>query len=115
MDAQTLINTAIALVGALGGMVVKALWDGLADLRKSDKELADKVHAIETLVAGQYVKRDEFTATTNLLISKLDSMSLTFNNRFDIIISKIELKVDRTDCQETCATLIERRRSNANG
>ena len=67
MDFQSLFNIAIALIGALGGFVLRATWDSLKELRNADKDLTDKVAKIEILVAGQYVKRDEFESKFNTL------------------------------------------------
>ena len=60
MDSQTLINYIIALVGFLGGWVLKVLWDSISELRAVDSSLIDKVAAIEVMVAGSYITRDEF-------------------------------------------------------
>jgi len=59
MDSQTLINTLIGLVAFFGGIWVKSLSDSMKEMRATDSVLAEKVQAIEILVAGQYVKRDE--------------------------------------------------------
>lgn len=58
METQSLINVAIAICGGLGGFVLKAVWDGLNELRAADQVLADKVQRIEVLVAGNYVTWD---------------------------------------------------------
>ena len=33
MDPQTIINTAIALVGFLGGWILKVVWEGVKELQ----------------------------------------------------------------------------------
>jgi len=58
MEAQSLLNALFAACGALGGFVLKAVWDGLKELRNADQVLADKVQRIEILVAGSYVTWD---------------------------------------------------------
>ncbi len=79
MEAQSLINVGFALAGALGAFILKAVWDGLRDLRNADQILADKVQSIEILVAGSYVTWDgmkdvirPITDTLNRIESKLD-------------------------------------------
>ena len=52
--------------------------------KDSYKELAEKVGNIEVLVAGQYVKREDFTQVTNQLFFKLDK-----------ILDKLDTKVDK--------------------
>ena len=59
-------------------------WDSYKELKKTDKELADKVSAIEVLVAGQYVKRDDFDRLAQAIFVKLDK-----------IMDKLDTKVDK--------------------
>lgn len=80
MEPQTLINITIGIAGALGGFVLKAVWDGLKELRQADSVLADKVQKIEVLVAGSYVTWDglkdamqPITVQLNRIEQKLDS------------------------------------------
>jgi fructose 1,6-bisphosphatase len=60
IDTQTVINTLLTLVGALGGWILKTMSQSITALQKRDIELADKVQEIEVLVAGDYVKKDDF-------------------------------------------------------
>ena len=84
MQAQDIINIAIALIGSLGGWIMNNIWVAVKDLQKADKEMADKVAAIEVLVAGQYVKRDDFERFSNVIFAKLDK-----------IADKIDAKADK--------------------
>ena len=77
---QTFINWLLAGYGTLIGFLLNAIWQAVKDLRAADKVLADKVGSIEVLVAGAYVRKDEFTDTVKALFAKLD---------------KIEDKIDR--------------------
>lgn len=77
---QTIVNWLLAGFGALIGFLLNAVWQAVKDLQTADKVLADKVGSIEVLVAGAYVKKDEFTDTVRALFAKLD---------------KIEDKIDR--------------------
>ena len=79
MDQQ-LINWLLAGFGALIGFLLNAVWQAVKDLQTSDKQLATKVGEIEVLVAGAYVKKDEFSDSIKALFAKLD---------------KIEDKIDR--------------------
>ena len=71
---QTFFNIAVAVAGSLGGWWLKVLWDAVKDLQSADKELAEKVSSIEILVAGQYVKRDDFDRVANAIFAKLDKI-----------------------------------------
>ena len=80
---QSLINWIIASAGALIGFVLKSIWDAVKDLQLSDKELADKVSRIEVLVAGEYVKKDEFNSIMIRLFEKLDHIEEKIDKKAD--------------------------------
>lgn len=83
MDQQ-LYNIAMGLVAFLGGWWMKVMWEALKDLQNADKDLVAKVNAIEVLVAGDYVKKDEFNQVATEIFRKLDKIS-----------DKLDLKADR--------------------
>lgn len=72
MDWQIAFNMAFAVIGALGGWVLKVLHESLRDLQEADNKLANKVQAIEVLVAGQYVPRSELEQKLDVMFKKLD-------------------------------------------
>ena len=74
MDFQVGFNLAIALVAFLGGWVLNSLRTSIDNLQKADTSLTTKVQAIEVLVAGSYVKRDDLDKLTSALFAKLDKM-----------------------------------------
>jgi len=59
MDWQWIANGLFTIVGALLAIIVNATRESVKELKKAHSELADKVHEIDKLVAGNYVKRDE--------------------------------------------------------
>jgi len=77
---QTLINWLLGGFGALIGFLLNTVWQAVKDLQAADKSLVEKVSQIEVLVAGAYVRKDEFQDNINALFAKLD---------------KIEDKIDR--------------------
>jgi len=89
MDAQTVINALFGLVGILFGWFLTNLRDALHSVHGDVSDLSDKVQAIEILVAGTYIKRDEFEKLGAALFAKLD---------------KIEAKLDRKVDSEICLT-----------
>jgi hypothetical protein len=93
MDNQMLINAAIAIIGVLGGFVLKAIKDSLSELKASDKELAEKVQAIETLVAGEYVRKADFDRNNEILFNKLDKLNDSLSDKFDQIRDKLEVRL----------------------
>ncbi len=87
MDGQTAFNLAIGLISFLGGWVVKNLQESMKALQETDERLAAKVQAIEVLVAGQYIKREDFDRTVAALFAKLDKID-----------GKLDMKANRADC-----------------
>lgn len=83
MEAQTIINIAIGLCGALGGWILNTLKQSIDELRKADSLLADKVQAIEILVAGTYVKRDDMDKLGTALFAKLDKIEAKLDGKAD--------------------------------
>ena len=80
MDTQSLINILFGLVAFFGGVWIRGIADSLKELKHADVELSEKVQAIEVLVAGEYIKREDFEKFATAMFTKLD---------------KIEEKIDR--------------------
>jgi hypothetical protein len=87
MESQAIINVALGLISFLGGWVVKNLQDSMKSLHQSDKDLASKVQSIELLVAGQYIRREEFSKVMTTLFDKLDKID-----------AKLDQKANKSDC-----------------
>ena len=62
---------------------MRIMWDSLQGLQRQDRELADKVSKIEVLVAGEYVKKDDFDRVIERLFDKLDHIELKIDNKAD--------------------------------
>ena len=73
-EYQVFFDVAVGIIGVLGGWVLNTVWAAVKDLQEADKDLADKVAAIEVLVAGRYVTRDEFNSSLGQVFSKLDNI-----------------------------------------
>lgn len=83
LDYQVLFNLAIGFVSVVCGWMLNALWGALKDLQLADKQLADKVGSIEVLVAGQYVTREEYATSLNVINMKLDRIQQTLSEKAD--------------------------------
>lgn len=83
MDYQELYNTAIGVVLLLLGWAMRILWDTLRELKDTDRDLADKVGRIEVLVAGEYVKKDDFDKIMLRLFEKLDHIEAKIDSKAD--------------------------------
>ena len=73
---QDLINWGFILVSSVGGWWLRTVWD-------NHRDLAKQVAAIEVLVAGHYVRRDEMTGFMIRIEHKLDSVSNKLDTKAD--------------------------------
>jgi len=83
MDFQVLFNVAMGFIMTLFGWFLRVSWDALSKLREQDRDLADKVARIEVLVAGEYVKKDDFDRVIERLFDKLDHIELKIDQKAD--------------------------------
>ena len=83
MDWQTAFDIAIALSGFLGGWVLKSLGESMTSLKETDAALAGKVQAIEVLVAGQYVKRDDMEKHMTSIFDYLRRIENKLDSKMD--------------------------------
>ena len=83
VDFQILFNIAMGFIMTMFGYVLRVSWESMTSLQKADRELADKVGKIEVLVAGEYVKKDDFDRVIERLFDKLDHIELKIDNKAD--------------------------------
>jgi hypothetical protein len=63
------------------------MYDEVKSLRAKNDELSTKLGAVEVLVAGQYVRRDELVRTMSSLEDKMDK---NFQRMFDKLDGKMD-------------------------
>lgn len=80
---QTIINWLLGGFGALIGFLLNTMWQAVKDLQVADTKLANKVSEIEILVAGDYLRRDDFTHTVEALFKKLDKIEDKLDKKAD--------------------------------
>ena len=83
MMDQTIVNWMLAGFGGLIGFLLNAVWQAVKDLQKADKELTEKVSKIEVLVAGAYVKKDDFNELSKAIFAKLDRIEDKLDGKVD--------------------------------
>lgn len=71
---EVLFKIAVGIAGFLGGWVLNNLTKRIESLQSADAELTKKVNSIEVLVAGEYVKREDFNNISRELFAKLDKI-----------------------------------------
>jgi hypothetical protein len=79
LDLQTAFNMAVALGAFLGGWVLNTLWQAIKDLQANEKALSDKVAAVEVLVAGRYMTREEHAAS----MARVESSLIRIEGKID--------------------------------
>ena len=99
---QDAFNIALVLVGALGSYLlnsvkesVRALQTADANLQNADIALTGKVQAVELLVAGQYVRRDDLERVMSGHREDLNRVMAHFGTQLDRIETKLDGKVDK--------------------
>ena len=82
-EAQMYINWGMGVGGLIVGWYIRLMWSEIKLLNKADKDLTEKVAAIEVLVAGDYAKRDWIEGKLDRLFSVLDSMNKKLDGKAD--------------------------------
>jgi len=54
MENQQLFNLIIAMSGALGGWMLKVIWDAIRDLKQEVREVSQTMH-------NDFVRREDFS------------------------------------------------------
>ncbi len=67
MDWQDGFNIVAGILGTIGGFMLYAMWDTVKDLRT-------KLGAMEVLVAGRYITREEHTKSQDAVFEFLRGM-----------------------------------------
>jgi len=80
---QMFVNVLLIVCGGLLGWVMNNINASVKALHDADAMLTTKVQAIEVLVAGTYVKRDDMDKLGNALFQKLDRIETKLDNKVD--------------------------------
>ncbi len=83
MDQQQLFNVLFALIGVLGGWWMKAMWEAINDLKHADQDLSKQVGDLKVLVAGGYVKTEQFDSLSKAIFAKLDRIEDKLDGKAD--------------------------------
>ena len=73
---QLVLNWGFALVGALGGLILKATWDALTTMRKDLASLQESISA-------NYVRRDDFKSHAQRVELLLDRIYEKLDEKAD--------------------------------
>ncbi len=76
MDWQAMFNMTSGLLCVMGGWLLNTMWSAV-------RNLETKVAAIDVLVAGQYVRKEELDRMSDLLFKKLDQIQILIERKAD--------------------------------
>lgn len=88
MESQLVFNVIVGVSGALGGWVLKIIWDAIKTLDVDVKQLGREVHS-------DFVKKEDFRETTQDL---KEDMRHGFNRLEELIgavFKRLESKADK--------------------
>jgi hypothetical protein len=80
---QTIINTGIAIIGALIGFVITGMCKSIKELERNDVTLERKVSKVELDMATAYLRRAEFDNFSTLIFAKLDRIESKIDEKAD--------------------------------
>ena len=83
MDYQMLFNVALGGFSFLAGFLLNNIWREIKALQSTDTETVKRIGAIEVLIAGDYVKRDEFRQVADKIFTKLDAIADNLSRKAD--------------------------------
>lgn len=83
MEFQVLFNIALGALSFLIGFLVNNIWQEIKSLQETDKKTVERISAIEVLVAGNYITRQDFNHTMDKVFAKLDEIGAGLNRKAD--------------------------------
>jgi hypothetical protein len=106
MSYQDWFNILVSIVGALSTWWLVTVWQRLKDSELNTSNLKDKYHALELLIAQEYVKKSEVDSINKelfLKLGKIEKLEMTvathyvtkedFKSSVEALIAKLD-KID---------------------
>lgn len=88
MESQAIFNIIVGISGALGGWVLKVIWDAIRTLDGDVKNLGREVH-------NEFVKRDDFRETTQDLKNDMRHGFQRMEEMIGAVFKRLENKADK--------------------
>ena len=80
---QTLFNWVFGIATTSFGFLINSIWSSIRDIQKAQSRLQTRLSEVEVLVAGSYVKRQEFERFVDRVIDKLDVIDAKIDGKAD--------------------------------
>jgi len=88
MMDQMIFNWAVAAAGALGGWILKVIWDAIVELKKDLQKMDTKMHE-------DFVRRDDFKDAVSEIKQDMKDGFNKMDSTLGLIFKKLEKKEDR--------------------
>jgi len=85
---QMVFNWAVAAAGALGGWILKVIWDAIVELKKDIQRMDTKMHE-------DFVRRDDFKDAVREIKEDMKDGFDKIDNTLGLIFKKLEKKEDK--------------------
>lgn len=88
MESQVVFNVAVAISGALGGWVLKVIWDAIRNLDTDVKQLGKEMH-------NEFVRREDFKEATQDVKADMKEGFRRVEEMLGAVFKRLESKVDK--------------------
>lgn len=88
MESQLVFNVAVAISGALGGWVLKVIWDAIKALDVDVKQLGREVHS-------DFVKREDFRESVMEVKADMKDGFRRMEEMLSAVFKRLESKADK--------------------
>jgi hypothetical protein len=93
---QTIFNWAVAAAGALGGWVLKVIWDMLREMRSEihtrDSRLQDDLKKLDIKMHEDFVRRDDFKDAVREIKEDMKAGFSSVDSTLRLIFKKLDGK-----------------------
>jgi len=93
---QTIFNWAVAAVGALGGWILKVIWDMLREMRTEiharDTRIQDDLKKLDSKMHEDFVRRDDFKDAVKEIKDDMRAGFASVDTTLRLIFKKLDTK-----------------------
>jgi hypothetical protein len=93
---QTIFNWAVAAAGALGGWVLKVIWDMLREMRSEiharDTRIQDDLKKLDSKMHEDFVRRDDFKDAVKEIKDDMRAGFANVDSTLRLIFKKLDGK-----------------------
>ena len=93
---QTIFNWAVAAVGALGGWILKVIWDMLREMRVEilarDTRIQDDLKKLDSKMHEDFVRRDDFKDAVREIKDDMKAGFASVDATLRLIFKKLDTK-----------------------